>query len=395
MERVPMLANDYTVMYRSPDPQSIYAYTPGIVRLPSGRLVGTMDQGGPGVANLPGPKAHRGEGRHAWQGKVYTSDDGGRTWIHRTDFPFFHARPFRAGNQVYVIGHAGDVMIMKSLDHGETWSNPVALTNDQWWHQSACSVAYARNRVYLVMERLVGPPTRTKTTTLSPVVMSAPIDADLNDVSQWTFSEERTYIDLAADAGLLGVPFFAGGGMAPGWLEGNIIKFPDPEHPWHDPEDRTFYIWFRAGNAPPNMACVAKAIEGEDGRIRLDLPKAPSGKPLAYLPCPGGHLKFFIQYDDVDNYYWLIASHASDSFRLGKERHQLSLHFSRNCIDWQMAGMVTSSGQPGEARNYASLAIDGDDMLVLSRSGSPAAKTDHDGDIITLHRVRNFRGLVY
>lgn len=395
MTRLPLLADEYTLMYCSPDPATIYAYTPGILRLPTSRLIGTMDQGGPGVIHLPGPQATRGEGRHCWQGKVFTSDDGGQTWTHRLDFPFFHARPFQAGKACYVLGHAGDLMIIRSDDDGENWSAPVAFTQGQWWHQSACSVVYANNRVYLVMERLVGPPNRTKTATLAPVVMSAPVTTDLTDRSNWTFSEERTYIDLAADAGLLGVPFVPGRGMGPGWLEGNMVQFVDPTHPWHDPAGRTFYIWMRAANAPPNMACVAKASEQPNGTISIGLPTAPTGKPVAYLPCPGGHLKFFIQYDEPSQLFWLIASHAADSVTGPRERHRLALHFSKNCIDWQMAGLVTAGGAPGQARNYASLAIDGDDLLVLSRSGTPAARSAHDGDVITLHRVHRFRDLVY
>ena len=48
-----------------------------------------------------------------------------------------------------------------------------------------------------------------------------------------------------------------------------------------------------------------------------------------------------------------------------------------------------------ESRHYASMAIDGDDLVVLSRSGSPQAKSPHNGDMITFHRIRDFRSLVY
>ena len=40
---VPMLADDFVVVYESPNPQRVYAYTPGLARLESGRLVATMD----------------------------------------------------------------------------------------------------------------------------------------------------------------------------------------------------------------------------------------------------------------------------------------------------------------------------------------------------------------
>jgi hypothetical protein len=39
--------------------------------------------------------------------------------------------------------------------------------------------------------------------------------------------------------------------------------------------------------------------------------------------------------------------------------------------------------------------IDGDDLHVLSRSGDERARNPHDGNLITFHTVRSFRGLVY
>ena len=39
--------------------------------------------------------------------------------------------------------------------------------------------------------------------------------------------------------------------------------------------------------------------------------------------------------------------------------------------------------------------IDGDDLCIVSRSGDENARTAHDGNIVTFHRVRDFRSLVY
>ena len=61
----------------------------------------------------------------ALRGKIYTSDDHGKTWTHRTDMPMMHARPFSAGNSVYVLGHNSDLCIIRSDDGGGTWSRPL------------------------------------------------------------------------------------------------------------------------------------------------------------------------------------------------------------------------------------------------------------------------------
>ena len=193
----------------------------------------------------------------------------------------------------------------------------------------------------------------------------------------------------------------------PGWLETNIVQFTDPDHVWYDPQGRTFHLWMRAHTGTTNLACIARAVEDEEGRITVSLEHAPSGEPMLYVPCPGGQMKFHILCDEATKLFWLLSSQATDSMtrpdRLppdrynlpNNERHRLVLHFSKNCIDWRFAGRVADSGAYGQGRHYASMAIDGDDLHVLSRSGDARAKNAHDGNLITFHTVRNFRELVY
>jgi hypothetical protein len=87
---------------------------------------------------------------------------------------------------------------------------------------------------------------------------------------------------------------------------------------------------------------------------------------------------------------------SKDRFNLPyDERHRLQLHFSRNCVDWCFAGLVAKTEHPRQARHYATMVFDGDDLHILSRSGDARAKNAHDGNIITFHTVRDFRELVY
>jgi len=39
--------------------------------------------------------------------------------------------------------------------------------------------------------------------------------------------------------------------------------------------------------------------------------------------------------------------------------------------------------------------INGDGLVIVSRSGDEAASDAHNGNLTTFHRVKNFRGLVY
>src|SRR5690606_27687412 len=161
-----------------------------------------------------------------------------------------------------------------------------------------------------------------------------------------------------------GVPFFdtpanSGVDIAPGrrcqplgWLETNVVQFTDPDHYWFDPSGRTLHLWARAHTGGTGYAAIAKVAENQDGPTTTTMERAPSGRTIAYVPCPGGQMKFHILYDDVDKLYWLLSSQATDSMTRAErlpanrfslpnnERHRLQLHFSKNCIDWCFAGIV-------------------------------------------------------
>ena len=105
--------------------------------------------------------------------------------------------------------------------------------------------------------------------------------------------------------------------------------------------------------------------------------------------------------------YFLVSSQSTDSMtrpdllsqeRYGlpdNERHRLALYFSTNLFDWCFAGMVAVGKTPRCSRHYASMVIDGEDLLILSRSGDENARSAHNGNLLTFHRVPDFRSLIY
>ncbi len=354
------------------------------------------------------------------QGKVFTSDDHGRTWTWRADFPFWHARPFVAGASVYILGQDGDLVVMRSDDDGASWGPAVRLTAGETWHQAPCNVHYARGHVYLVMERLLYTDVRGWTpSVLAPILMRGRVDADLTRRENWTCANPVAFRDLVRTEELryVAVPFFEsrrsepvtvapGRSSAPiGWLETNVVQFVDPDHTWYDPAGRTFHLWARCHTGGTGYAAIAKVVEQEDGSLLTLAEAAPSGQTVVLVPCPGGQMKFHILYDEATALYWLLSSQATDSMtradrlpadRYGlpnNERHRLQLHYSRNCIDWCFAGLVAVGPSPRQARHYASMVIDGADLHVLARSGDARAANAHNGNLITFHTVPDFRSL--
>jgi len=424
------LANDYVAIHESPDPDQVILYSPGIARLDDGRLVATMDVRGTeeAVNDWSGPMWERPGRNDYWQGRVYTSDDGGQSWTLRKKYPFMHARPFVAGDAVYVLGQADDLTIIRSEDNGETWSEPTQLTEGQHWHQAPSNVHYAHGKVYLVMERRVRNDIRAwYVGELAPVLMRGDVNDDLTQEENWTFASELVFEDVVkpGDLDYFGVPFFEsksdkgylvatgpGRRMDPiGWLEANVVRIQDPDHFWYDPKGQTFHIWMRAHTGGTGYAAIAKVVEQGDepgtGAMKTQLETVPSGKTMLFAPCPGGQMKFHVLYDEPTQLYWLLSTQATDSMtrpeRLpddrynlpNNERRRLQLHFSKNMIDWQFAGLVAVGPDNNASRHYASMVIDGDDLHVLSRSGDSRAKSAHDGNIITFHTIKDFRKLVY
>ncbi|WP_345735499.1 sialidase family protein [Prosthecobacter algae] len=412
------LAQDEVTLWESPDPRNVYGYTPGLCRLPSGRLVATHEVSSTGKPVGP-------EAKPLHEARILTSDDGGKTWTHRANFDMSFARPFVAGKSLYILGRRKKVGIIRSDDDGVTWSQRVFLNDVGIWHQSACNVHFAKGNVYLVMEKHA--PKRGiqswQVGDLAPVLMRAKADSDLTDPKNWTFASELVFEDIwdAEKSNYFGLPFHPvdrkkatflvppkGRSIAPlGWLETNVVQFTDPDHIWHDPQGKTFHLWMRAHTGLTNYAAIAQVKENDDGSMTTSLVKSPAGQTMLYVPCPGGQMRFHILWDEKTKLYWMLGSQSTDSMvrpdrmsteRWGtpdNERHRLVLHFSKNMVDWCFAGLVCAGATPKESRHYASMCLDGEDLCILSRSGNEKARSAHNGNLITFHRVRKFRDLVY
>lgn len=399
------------IFYRSQDAQTQFCNTPAILQLPENRLLAMFDLAGHEVEKIPENNDGSPQGHYSNFDKVFISDDNGKSWRQTGEFPLMHSRAFVAGKRIYILGHNGYLGIVASDDNGESWSPISALDTERHWHQSSCAVDFRHGKVYLTME--------IRRTTTWPdygiVLMSAKCGDDLTRVENWNFSEPLHLPDCVGENPLPnGVPFLPFGNLTPGrycghpgWLESHVLRIYDPAHQLYDPEDRTVIILARCHTGLPNIAAVLKGVEQPDGSLKLETITSPGGAPFIYTYIPGGHMKFFVLYDEKSKLYWMASTQATDSMirpellpddRFGipdNERHRLALYFSRNLFDWCFAGMVAMGKTPRCARHYTSMTISGEDLLILSRSGDENAYSAHNGNLLTLHRVKSFRDLVY
>lgn len=396
------------IIFTSPSPEDVYCFSPDILALPSGRLLASLDLGGPGVVNVPGPRCNWGDWGLGNQCRVLASDDGGDNWRELARLPLYHARFLVDGTRIYLLGHVKGIVITASDDQGENWSEVQDLGFPGAWHQGVGAYHCENGFLYLTMEPRTGAPWPG----VALAVLRGRLGTDLLRPDNWIISNTLFYPSELPST--LGIPFYHPGFLDPEhkerfcgppcFLESHVVKIRDQGHNLY--EESTVHIWMRQHTGMTNIAAIAKCRDLGDS-LELGLVKSPAGAPMLHVPCPGGHMKFHLTYDEVSRLYWLVSTQATDSMtrpnllpedRYGlpdNERHRLALHFSRNLFDWCFAGMVAIGRTPKCSRHYASMTIRGDDLLILSRSGDENAKSAHNGNLITLHTIRNFRRLVY
>ena len=193
------------------------------------------------------------------------------------------------------------------------------------------------------------------------------------------------------------------------FLEGNVVEIRDE-----------LYVLLRTRIDVQLTAGMTSVCKLEDDGRELKY------RFLHFYPMPGGQNKFKILYDPVSKLYWTCTAVVPNPYQdrkpltrrgfagnPGNMRRLLMLSYSIDGLNWLNAGCVAMSKNPLESFHYSSQVIDGDDLLVLARSSVGAHNlyrefhwstdhdegkgklpyNNHDSNLITLHRVKNFRSL--
>ena len=375
--------------------------SPSIVRLPDGALLASHDYFGPGC-----PRNHE---REESLTSIYRSEDNGYTWQNITHIMnCYWSSLFVHRGAVYILGTSqqyGSIYIRRSDDGGYTWTHPAdgksgLLYQGGYYHDAPsyhCApvpVLVHNGRIYKAFEDC---DPCVWGTGFQACVISAPEDADLLDVANWTMSNKIPF-DPAW------VPAEWGELKKPGWREGNVVVDPDGQ------------LWdIMTFEASPLVAEKSPRIKIHDEGKRISFDPA-----TGFFDLPGCKAKFTLRRDPVTGKYLSIVNNIADPERLKamaassglntwvhrdhtiRQRNVASLIVSDDLWNWRIVKTLVrdESGLSPEDSirltgfQYTDWQFDGDDMIYVVRTAYRGALNFHDSNRIIYCVLKDFRSLL-
>lgn len=349
----------------SPAASGLYIGSPSIVFLTNGNYLASHDFFGPKSAEFEAPNS-----------AVFRSSDRGVTWKKLATLKsLFWAGLFVHRNAVYIMGtdhHHGRIVIRRSNDGGETWTENSALTSRTNYHTAPTPVVEHNGRIWRAFEDASGG-TKWGMRYLA-MMLSAPADSDLLVATNWTFSQtltrDQTWLDGKFNA----------------WLEGNAVVGPG---------DKICNVLRMDVPTFPEKAAIISV--SDDGKAQTFDPARD------VIDFPGGAKKFSVRFDPTSNAWWTLATATPKEFQSGSAkpasiRNTLALLKSTNLRDWETrAVLLQHPDTKTHAFQYPDWQFDGADIIAAIRTAfddeAGGAHNAHDANYLTFHRFANFREL--
>ncbi|MDM4764440.1 hypothetical protein QT381_15695, partial [Galbitalea sp. SE-J8] len=291
--------------------------------------------------------------------EVFRSTDKGANWNRVAIVePMFWATIFELGDAVYLMGSGSaeeydNAVISKSTDGGLTWTTPTILLNGLYTTGDT-PVAIANGRVYKTFEHYMN----TSWGDFRALVISAPVGADLLDPASWTRTNDGS-TTLVVE------------GNAVVDRDGNVLDIQR----WHDHPTQTF--WERIS---------------PDGTTLTELGGVnwPRGVSIN---------KFYILWDEVSQRYLMVGNPETEASSSTHQRNVLALYESPNLKNWRFVrtlveddqGLTWANSILGSAFSQPTIQIDGDRLLVVSRTADKFANSNHNTNKMTFHAFPDFR----
>ena len=375
------LAQDYEVLFEAPEPH-IFTAAASLVHLPGGILLSS---------NALFTRVRRDTGHPDREIKTVfrISCDHGANWKVRGSVKLGDGLPFMHQGKLYFLCNGRqrkDIVLVMSGDEGATWSAPVILSKGRFWNTFAPHVVH-NNTLYWALGAANADGDFNRRGSRTVIVAGDLSASRLMSPDAWRISRPLVY--PGTPAGLtsnLYPPSQPNRGDH--WLEPNVINVNGKLR---------VLVRLRLDSMATAHMCAVCDLQ-DDGKT-LDY------RFTQFHPMPGAQCYFCVIRDDSTGYFWTVVNIPTNSqdTRWGKnlnaeeflgnpgnERRILILLYSIDALNWFHAGCVAVWPSPLQGFQYAVPLIDGDDLLVTSRT-SKNRSNQHDNDLITLHRIRHFR----
>ncbi|MCL0099804.1 glycoside hydrolase [Dehalococcoidia bacterium] len=369
------LAQDHVIVAQTPHPETGFFHDPGITRLDDGTLI------------VAAPQWHFQRFGGDQTVRILRSVDGGQTWDERESVSGSDATPFVVDGQLLMFfqkkSHR-DFMIMASDNNGLTWTSPKTVMQGPVWNISTPMVTRP-GTLYWAMDYDVGNGHCHSKVMVRLNRHKSALDPDAWSISN-IVSPPELPVEIVRD--LYPQPVTEGRRSA-FWLEPNTVDVAGK-----------IRVFTRCNIDRYATANIAAVLDYDENINHLRFTQLTAW--------PGGQCKFFIIHDPENRMYWMLGNLVTNSQDLlqwgdrwrksqhgpsGNERRWLFLHYSIDCLTWFPAGCVARwPDSVHKSFMYPSAVVDGNDLVILSRTSRDSGD-QHNADLCTLHRVRNFRDL--
>ncbi|NQT83526.1 exo-alpha-sialidase [bacterium] len=360
------LAQDYVVAFRVPHKHAVMG--PAMAVLPDGKYVAAVEI--------------KDYARNTLYIAVLLSQDKGKTWEKVCEKPWASAHLFLYDNRLYMFTRptsGNGVWVTATSDEGRNWAEPVEVIKGIPAAGHA-GVVVRDGWLYCAI-----------TTVKKMGAIACNLGKGLLNPEAWI---ESNLAEMPIPDALVSGSFTDGlGAVHMRTVEGNIV----------DVYGRMLLIARACINhyGTQNMAAVFD-LKNENGKLTLTFTQL--------YPLPGGQNRFHILWDEPSQLFWMASTYATNSqdlihaakrfpdykpspwHPLREDRRILMLSYSLDSLNWFQAGCIAKAEKMNQAFNSPILAIDGKDMIILSRTSLNAGNF-HDADLATFHRVRDFRSL--
>ncbi len=357
-----------TVIAHSPAASGLYIGSPSIAVLPTGEYIASHDHFGPKSNEFKLARSF-----------IYRSADRGKSWTRISEIHgAFWSTVFVHRQHLYLLGtnrHHGDIVIRRSTDRGSTWTDPkdakTGLLRDTGeCHCAPMPVLEHNGRLWRAFEWR-NPPIAWGINYRSGM-LSIPVQADLLDAANWTFSNF-----LPSDRKWNGSDMGA-------WLEGNALVAPDGG----------LVNLLRVQTKSPDEKAAIVRVAADGKSVSFDPEKD-------FIPFPGGAKKFTVRFDPATKKYWSLATVMHPRHRAnnpGGIRNTLALTSSEDLRTWRVHTILQY--HPDVKKHgfqYADWLFEGEDLIAVCRTAFDddfgGARNNHDANYLTFHRIAQFRKL--